>query len=138
MADKPKPLETAVPQRNFTMTTEERVRALAGGLPAWAVRLKRIEDLTFEIVRALVREAERTGAVPTELPFALTKKLAEANALIDKHNRYYPIEANLPMHPRTGRLMSGGEPWQKTPPLLASDLLARASGWWRERADEVD
>ncbi len=30
------------------------------------------------------------------------------NELIDKHNRYYPIEANLPIDVRTGRLLDRG------------------------------
>ena len=48
------------------------------------------------------------------------------NELIAKHNRYYPIEANLPMELRTGRLIERGVPWRPMPAVTAADLLARA------------
>ena len=43
--------QTASPARNFTLTTAERVQAIVQGVPAWSRRLKRIEDLTAEIIQ---------------------------------------------------------------------------------------
>ncbi len=52
--------------------------------------------------------------------------LALLNDLVARHNRYYPIEANLAVDVRTGRLLERGVPWHPTPPITAADLLARA------------
>jgi len=52
--------------------------------------------------------------------------LALLNDLIDRHNRYYPIEAQLPVDVRTRRLVERGAPWQPLPSVTAADLLARA------------
>jgi hypothetical protein len=47
------------------------------------------------------------------------------NELIDRHNRWYPIEARLPMDPRTGDFaLVGGEPYWKRP-LDAAWILER-------------
>jgi hypothetical protein len=47
------------------------------------------------------------------------------NRLIDRHNRYYPIESNLPMDPRTGDfVLVGGQPYRKKP-LDAEWILER-------------
>ena len=90
---------------------QDRVRALAiGGAPAWSRRLKRIHDLKTlaeELLReewiALARScrgnAEFFGAEWTRragrVPFS------ELNDLIEKHNRYFPAEANLAMDVHT-------------------------------------
>jgi hypothetical protein len=53
--------------------------------------------------------------------------LARLDDLIARHNRWYPIEANLPMHPRTGELVDRtGAPWRPMPPRTLDELLARA------------
>ena len=54
--------ETAVPERNFTLTTEDRVRAAAAGPPAYMRRLRTIEDLEEGIVRVLVELCEESRA----------------------------------------------------------------------------
>lgn len=94
--------QTAAPQRNFTMTTAERVNAIVTGVPAWARRLKRIEDLSEEIATSERPQHE------------LEQKLVVLHELIDAHNKYYPIEANLPLDP-TGRMMDRGKPWTRMP-----------------------
>lgn len=78
---------SASPVRNFTLTVGERINALVAGPPAWSLRLRQIEDLEAE----LSQEARKPTA-------HFERKLALLNSLIDKHNRYYPIEANLPYH----------------------------------------
>jgi hypothetical protein len=53
--------------------------------------------------------------------------LARLNDLIDKHNRYYPIEANRPIDPRSGGSLDDGRAFQKLP-LLTPDLLLAQIG----------
>ena len=131
----PPPLETAAPQRNFTLTTDDRVRAIAGGPPAFARRLRSIEDLEEGIVRVLVELCERALAegVAREKLAAHARVAAPLRAfermldLVSRHNRYYPVEANLPMHPRTGELMDRtGEPWRPRRAATLDELVARA------------
>jgi hypothetical protein len=119
---------TAVPPCNFTLTLEERLRALGGGPPAFAVRRRRIEDLGEAIVRALCRHEAKAGAPldPAALPLLVRREIERLNRLIDDHNRYYPIEARLPMDIRTGELMDWGEPWVPLPPVSAEALVAAA------------
>jgi hypothetical protein len=122
---------SASPARNFTISTEEKIRALTVGPPAWSVRKKRIEDaldafvdqlldLRDELLAAGMSEAE---AHPRLLARARAFNVAPIQQLIDKHNRYYPMEANLPMDPR-GRYMAQGELWEPEPDLDAARLIA--------------
>jgi hypothetical protein len=105
--------QTASPLRNFTLTTAERVQAMVTGLPAWARRLKHIEDLSVQIL-----ELHRDGK-----EYEVKKHLAELVALVDAHNLYYPMEANLPLDPETSRVMDGGEPWTPMPRPTLESLL---------------
>jgi hypothetical protein len=101
--------------RNFTLTLAERVRA-QGGVPAHIARKKRIEDLidaALAELRALPPETMRARARALDL--------RRVNELIVKHNRYYPIEANLPIDPATG----GSQAWQPLAAVTADWLLAR-------------
>ncbi len=50
----PRLLETAAPAHNFTIATEERVRAIANGPPAYVRRKRAIEDLEEGLLRVLV------------------------------------------------------------------------------------
>ena len=133
------PLDSLDPPRNFTIATEERVRALAIGVPAYAARKKRIEDLLEHFVGAFVAvaeapspgfltDAERDAAL---LEAARTFDLVAVNRLIDAHNRYYPIEANLPIEYVTGVFLLRDEPWAPeasvTPASLVVAALARVA-----------
>ncbi len=117
--------QTASPARNFTLTTAERVAAMAGP-PAWSLRLRRIEDLETQLVDALVELGRATGAAPRALPPELEAAVARLNRLVRAHNAYYPIEANLPSDPRTGDVLDGEEPWQPMPLRTVELLLERA------------
>jgi hypothetical protein len=109
--------DTASPARNFTLTTSERISALVAGPPAWSLRLRRIEDMHVEIVGALAEDDAKTVAIE--------RKITLLNELVEKHNRYYPIEANLPFD-QTGRLLERGKPWKRTPLFSFEGLLAEA------------
>ena len=110
--------QTAAPARNFTLTTAERIAAVVAGPPAWMRRLRRIEDLRREIGAAL----NEHGGQPTP---AAEKLYAQLRQLVDAHNAYYPIEANLPIDPRTGRMMDHGEPWQRMASPSLDELAAQ-------------
>jgi hypothetical protein len=131
--------ETLDPVRNFTLSTEERIRAVASGPPAYVRRLRKIEDLEEGIIRVLTEllDEARASGLPPEAhareaaPLHALKRLGD---LIERHNRWYPIEANLPMQPRTGELVDRtGEPWRPMQPRTLDELLARALSRVAER-----
>lgn len=127
--DKPEPAGgSSLLPRNFTITTEERMRALAAGPPAYARRLRRIEDLEAAIVVAMAKHEAESGELldAAALPDLIGRRLEEMNRLIDDHNRYYPIEAGLRIDLRTRRLMDWGEPWVPRPKASAEGLIAAA------------
>ena len=122
-APRSQPIDTVAPPRNFTLSLEERLRAYAQGLPGYMRRRRRIEDLEAKLI-------EKLAAAPAPAEAAATAEvmadLALLNELIDKHNRYYPIEAQLAIDVRTRRLVERGAPWRPLPSVTAADLLARA------------
>ena len=90
---------------------DQRVRALAiGGAPAWSRRLKKIHDLrdaaAAELESDWQRLAERRRRDPARFA-AEWRQHAErfnwgpVNELIDRHNRHFPAEVNLPMDVHT-------------------------------------
>jgi hypothetical protein len=118
---KPRSVDELLPlATNFNVSQAERVRALEG-LPAHLRRLGRIEELTNQamILAAKIHDGAATIA-------QLDEKLAVVNRLLDLHNRYYPIEANLPIDRRTGLSLDGDEPFRARPPLLREELLRGA------------
>jgi hypothetical protein len=117
-------VDTAAPPRNFTLSVEERLRAYAQGVPGYIRRRRRIEDLEAKLL-AKVAAAEAPAALAASAEFV--DDLARLNDLIDRHNRYYPIEANLPIDVRTARLVERGQPWRPLPAVTAADLLGRAA-----------
>jgi hypothetical protein len=120
----PQLIDTVAPPRNFTLSVEERLRAYAQGAPGYIRRRRRIEDLEARLVQKL-------AAVPAPVDAAssheIAAELALLNDLIGRHNRYYPIEANLPIDVRTGRLLDRGAPWRPLPSVTPADLLARSA-----------
>ena len=112
--------DTVSPPRNFTLSLEERLRAYAQGPPAYIRRRRRIEDLERRIVALLEAAADPASSEVTSL-------LAAVNDLIDRHNRYYPIEANLPIDPRSATLLDRGVAWRPLPFVTAGDLVSRAA-----------
>ena len=121
----PRPVDTVVPARNFTLTADDRVRAYTQGVPGYIRRRRRIEDLEAQLVD-LLATAEDPARMLASRRF--TAALATLNDLVGRHNRYYPIEARLPIEVRTGQLLDRGLPWRPLQALTAADLLARAQG----------
>jgi hypothetical protein len=126
--------------RNFSPSVEGYARSVAGP-PAYVQRLRQIEE---EIADHLAR----LGAAWEEL----CREVAESdererrwrelarrwsfhavNELIERHNRWYPVEARLAMSPRTGDFVPvGGKPY-RLEPLDVAWLLARFPPRGRER-----
>ncbi len=123
---------TFAPARNFTIPLSARVRAAAGP-PACAVRKRRIEDLEAKLVGVLC-DAIRGAPEAEEARRGLeqdrwvTRALRELGDLITAHNRYYVIEANLPLDPKTGALLERGRPWQPLSPTSFAALFEKAAG----------
>lgn len=125
MAKKEAPaIETVAPARNFRLTADDLVRAYTQGVPGYIRRRRRIEDLEARLLEAVRAAEDRCGVLATK---AVAAELDALNDLIARHNRYYPIEANLPIEVRTGRLLDRGRPWRPLPAVTAADLLARAA-----------
>ena len=112
------------PARNFTITTEERVRAMTIGAPAWSTRKKDLEDKEAALLKALLGVYDKEG-METVRRHARTVNLDKLNAIIVKHNRWYPIEANLPIDMKTHGYLQGGNPWRPQP-LWTHELLLEA------------
>lgn len=129
------------PPRNFTITTEERVRAMTVGAPAWAVRKRRIEDALARYEHTLRDVGEATmlaGGDDARIAERLRARaqrldLAKTNKLIAAHNKYYPMEANLPMDPHTNGYLLMGQVWQPEPLVTVERLVADAMAALSER-----
>jgi hypothetical protein len=121
--------ETLAPLRNFSISTAARVRAAAGP-PAYSRRKRHIEDLEAALLRfvgeALAGSAGDGDAArqSAESDPRVVKLLREVNRLIAAHNRYYPIEANLPLDPATRLQLDHGRPWKPLPTITLEDVIA--------------
>ena len=87
--------------RNFRPAVDSYVVSGGGPLP-WMLRLRMIEDLTADHLRRLQDAyVEHVGDPARWERTVRGWDFYAVNELIDKHNRYYPIETRLPMDPRT-------------------------------------
>jgi hypothetical protein len=108
----------------FTLTLDERLRGYTQGPPAYMLRRRRIEDLEARLLETIAAAEVPTVAASSA---DVTAALALLNDLIERHNRYYPIEANLPIDIRSGRIIDRGAPWRPLPAVSSADLVARLS-----------
>lgn len=118
--------------RNFSPSVDGYTRSVVGP-PAHAQRLRQIEEeIDDHLDRLRVARDELHGEVrdPRErdrrwCELAARWNFHAVNDLIDRHNRWYPVEARLPMNPRTGDfVLVGGEPYRREP-LDAAWILRR-------------
>ena len=120
----------AIPHRprNFRPDPESAVRALGGPL-VWMRRLRAIEDAIDQHERQL--EAAWRATDPADWPTVAREwDFSALNALIERHNRFFPAEARLPMDPRTRDFVRiNGRDYQREP-LDAAWILRR---WPAER-----
>jgi hypothetical protein len=129
-------VQSADPIRNFTLTVDERIRALTIGVPAYAARKRKIEDLEARFVTELVeRHAKLVAKAKEKSSQAIDRALDAAaralpletlNRLVADHNRWYPIEANLPLDRISREYLVYGRPWRPESPYTAERLLELA------------
>jgi hypothetical protein len=117
--------------RNFRAEADGYLASL-GGPRHYMIRLREIEAMTADHERALEAERERVAnAVPAERFAAAWQAVAEAwrfdevNELIDRHNRWYPVESRLPMDPRRGDFVLVNGRDYRLRPLDVDWILAR-------------
>jgi hypothetical protein len=88
--------------RNFTADPGSYLASLGGPLP-YMTRLREIAARVERHERELAeRHRELGGDAAGWRRHAERVDFSEVNELIDTHNRWYPVEARLPMDPRTG------------------------------------
>ena len=111
--------------RNFTADAGSYLASLGGPLPYMA-RLREITAWMERHERELAVLHEELGAdAAAWRAQAESYDFGEVNALIEQHNRWYPVEARLPMDPRTGDYaLVNGERYSKRP-LDAEWVLSR-------------
>lgn len=86
------------------MTRIDVAKYLAGqyqGL-AYMRRLRDIEDEEARQMRALAAAREEAATDEEWLEVVAAWDFGRLNRLVEAHNAYYPIEAGVPMNPRTG------------------------------------
>ena len=119
--------------RNFRPAVDRYVASLGGPLPYMArlreiheetrAHERRLEEAWLDLAAEVLGDAE----VFTRRWRALAAgwNFTAVNELIERHNRYYPAESNLPMDPSTGDfVLVGGQPYRKAP-LDAAWVLER-------------
>ena len=110
--------------RNFRPSEQTFFVAVGGPLP-WMRRLREIEQAVEQHERRL-EEAWRglaleSGGDPEAfaqrwLRLARGWRFDEVNDLIERHNRFFPAEARLPMDPRTRDFaLVNGKPYRREP-----------------------
>ncbi len=130
---KGKPLK--IPQANFTISLENKVKSMFGP-PHYATRARRIENITQKLIEDLAVEHENMKQEYDDRPEVFARKwqeliasleLDDLNELIEKHNQYYPMEANLQIDPETGAPLAGAVPWEPKKKITVEELLKRFS-----------
>jgi hypothetical protein len=119
--------------RNFAPSVDRIVASLGGPLP-YMVRLREIEAMTAAHERELASAwrdlaeeflGDGAGFATSWRRIAALWNFAAVNDLIERHNRYYPAEARLPMDPRTRDfVLVNGERYERRP-LDAEWVLER-------------
>ena len=100
--------------RNFTPDAGSYLASLGGPLPYMA-RLRELEALITRH-EAVLAERHATTDAAAWLKVAAGWDFTEVNDLIERHNRWYPMEARLPMDPRTGDfVLVNGESYRRRP-----------------------
>ena len=112
----------------------DRYLAAQGGPLPYMRRLRQIETEEADHLRALAEARERlaraAGSDAAAFAAAWTRLVARwdfggTNELIDAHNDCYPMEANLPMDPRTGDFVLVAGRSYRRPRLDAGWVLER-------------
>lgn len=111
--------------RRFRVEADRYLASLGGPLP-YMQRLKQIDDETERQAALLAAAYAEHGGDPAAWRRIVAHwNFSEVNDLIERHNRWYPVEARLPMDPRTRDYVKvGGRPYSREP-LDAAWILER-------------
>jgi hypothetical protein len=111
--------------RNFRPEADTYVTSLGGPRP-YMQRLHQIEHETERHLERLAEAyAEQRGDPRAWRRTAEAWNFSEVNDLIDRHNRWYPLEARLPLDPRSRDFVKiGGRPYRREP-LDAAWIMQR-------------
>lgn len=112
--------------RNFRPDAGAYLASLGGPLPYMA-RLREIDALVAAHEQRLAQELKELGDDLRALrELAERWDFGDVNELIDRHNRWYPVEARLPMDPATGDYaLVNGKSYRRQP-LDVRWVLARS------------
>jgi hypothetical protein len=111
--------------RRFRTEADRYLASLGGPLP-YMQRLRRIDE-EIDAQTARIREAYAEHGADA----AAWRRMAErwdfddVNELIERHNRWYPVEARLPMDPRTRDYVKVGGRSYRREQLDADWILER-------------
>jgi hypothetical protein len=117
--------------RHFRPDADAYVASLGGPLP-YMQPLRTIDEATEAHLSRLeaaharyLAERRRGGDAGAWRRLAARWDFGEVNELIDRHNRWYPIESRLPMDPRSRDFVKLGGSDYRRRPLDAGWILAR-------------
>lgn len=119
--------------RNFVPGADAYLAATRGPRP-YMLRLREIETRTARHLEELEAEWQVLAEECRGDDDAFARRWAEVarstsfedvNDLIERHNRWYPVESELPMDPRTGDYVLVGGRDYRLAPLDASWVLER-------------
>jgi len=111
--------------RRFRADPDRYLSALGGPLP-YMRRLREIDDAIAEQTEQLaVAYQDYRGDPDGWRRRAAAWDFGEVNELIERHNRWYPVEARLAMDPRTRDFVKVGGRSYRREPLDAAWILAR-------------
>ena len=110
--------------RRFGVQAHTYLPSLGGPLP-YMQRLRQIDDAIEEHERRLAAAYEQHRDDPAGWRRVAERwNFTEVNDLIERHNRWYPVEARLAMNPRTRDYVQvGGKPYRRE--LLDLDWILR-------------
>ncbi|MFL5954145.1 MAG: hypothetical protein ACJ76I_08570 [Gaiellaceae bacterium] len=111
--------------RRFRPEADRYLASLGGPLP-YMQRLRQIDDAIDEHLDRLAAAYEEHRGDPAAWRRAAERwNFSEVNDLIERHNRWYPVEARLAMDPRTRDFVKvGGRPYTREP-MDAAWILSR-------------
>ncbi len=111
--------------RRFRPEPDRYLASLGGPLP-YMQRLRQIDEaIDAHAARVAHAFAEHGDDTVRWRRIAERWDFGEVNDLIERHNRYYPIEARLPMDPRTRDYVKIGGRSYRREPLDAAWILDR-------------
>lgn len=111
--------------RRFRVDADRQFASLGGPLP-FMQRLKQIDDETERQGRLLADAYAEHGSDPAAWRNVVARwNFSEVNDLIERHNRWYPVEARLPMDPKTRDYVKVGGRSYRRDPLDQAWILER-------------